>query len=122
MGHCNSCGAPCSHCVAATEVTYLRIPERHRAKVRAMLESVGATTNERVSKVISSVTQYDDATIGRAFRVWENGGYGCEGKDERYFLGILRSVAIAKKVKLESLPPLIEPDPEDVQEEGAGIE
>lgn len=122
MGHCNTCGAPCSHCVEATEVTYLRIPERHRSKVKQLLESVGATTNERVSKVITSVVQYDDAVIDRAFRVWNSGGYSMEGKDERYFLGILRSVAVAKKVRLDSLPPLIEPDDEDEYTEGVGVE
>lgn len=120
MGHCTKCGAPCPHCIAATEITYLRLPEKYRDKIRALLEGVGASTNERVSKVISSVVQYDDLVVERAIRIWNSGSFLAEGKDERYFLGILRSVSVAKRVKLDTLPPLIEP--EDTATEGEGVE
>lgn len=122
MGHCNSCGAPCPNCVAASEYTLMRLKEPIRAKVKKLLEGVGAKTNDRVSRVVASVAQYDDAVVDRAFRIWNSGSYASEGKDERYFLGILRSVAIAKRVKLDSLPPLIEDDYDPDAQGGEGIE
>ena len=108
MGHCNECGAACPHCIGASDFTFLRLAEPIRGKVKRLLSEVGATTNERVNRFIGMVSQYEEATIMRTFRVWDAGGYANTGKDERYFLGILRSAAVSKPIKLESLPPFIE--------------
>lgn len=113
MGHCTDCGAPCSCCVKRSDFTLLRLAEPVRSHVRRLLDEVGVKTNERTNRVVTAIAQYPDDVIKRTFRIWNNGGYATQGKDERYFLGILRTAAIAKKQKLEPLAPLIEYDEEE---------
>jgi hypothetical protein len=110
MGYCNHCGAPCSSCTDRTDFSLLRLSEPVREKVKRLLDETGVQTNQRASKLIAAVAQYPDATVLHALRVWSIGHHAAEGKDERYFLGILRSVSVAKKQKLDSLPPLVEYD------------
>lgn len=117
MGHCTDCGAPCSCCVERSEYSLLRLKQPVRGKVERLLNETGVKTNERATRVISAVAQYDDKVVLRAFRIWNNGGYVMEGKDERYFLGILRSSAISKKPRLDPLPPLIEYEEEEIADE-----
>lgn len=112
MGRCSECGAACPHCIAASDFTFLRLAEPIRGKVKRLLAEVGATTNERANRFIGMIAQYEEPTIMKTFRVWDSNGYANSGKDERYFLGILRSAAVAKPMRLESLPPIITYDDE----------
>ena len=119
MGYCNHCGAPCSSCTDRTDFSLLRLPVSIREKIGRLLDETGVKTNQRANKLIASVAQYPEPTVLHAIRVWNAGGHAMEGKDERYFLGILKSVSVAKKPRLDSLPPLVTYDDDEL--EGADL-
>ena len=119
MGYCNHCGAPCSSCTERTDFSLLRLPVSIREKIGRLLDETGVKTNQRANKLIASVAQYPEPTVLHAIRVWNAGGHAMEGKDERYFLGILKSVSVAKKPRLDSLPPLVTYDDDEL--EGADL-
>lgn len=120
MGHCPDCGAPCRQCASITEFTFMNVPEELRPSVKRLLKDVGCTTNARANDFISKLLQYEIKLILKCFRLWKDGGCVFKGKDERYFLGILRHNAVGIEPKLESLPPIAVYPKEDECECQAG--
>ncbi|MHA1662225.1 MAG: hypothetical protein ACTSVR_03105 [Candidatus Thorarchaeota archaeon] len=87
-----------------------------RKKAKRLLDDVGCKTNSRTNEFISGMIQYSPTEIDRAFVIWTQGGYAFSGKDERYFLGILKHNSIDMNPVLDSLPP-VAPYPEEVDRE-----
>lgn len=105
MGYCNECGAPCPHCTPRTEFSLLVLDESLRGDIKSLLDDVGCNTEQRQSALVQFIQQYESEVVRRSLRIWKNGGYVLEGKDERYFMGIVKKQAIAKQPRLDDLPP-----------------
>lgn len=116
MGHCSDCGAPCHECMRRSDFTMLRLPQPIREKTRRLLNDVGCRTNKRTNEFITMLVQYTVPEIDRTFRLWNQGGCASSGKDERYFIGILKHNSVGINPVLDSIPP-IAPYPKEVDRE-----
>lgn len=114
MGHCTECGAPCSQCSARDDYTLLSLEESIREPIKKLLDDVGCHIQQRQDVLVTMVAQYSPTAVKKALRIWKNGGYVLEGKDERYFMGILKKNVTTKDPVLDDLPPLL--NPEDSEE------
>lgn len=110
MGHCNECGAPCPSCSARNDYTLLSLDKSIRSQIKKLLDDVGCQVQQRQDELVRMVAQYSPTSVQKALRIWRNGGYVLEGKDERYFMGILRKNSITKDPVLDDLPPCLNPD------------
>lgn len=113
MGRCTACGAPCPHCSERTDYTLLSLDERIRDRVKKLLDDVGCETQQRQDALVTSVAQYSATSVLKALRIWKNGGYVLQGKDERYFMGILRKNVTTKDPVLDDLPPILNPQDDE---------
>jgi len=106
MGHCNECGAPCPYCSRREDFSLATLDPSIREGVKRLLDELGVTTAQREVEIVSKIAQYPPKVIKRALRIWRAGSYAMAGKDENYFLGIVRRRAVERPgPRLEGLPP-----------------
>ena len=109
MGHCNDCGAPCPSCSSRNDYTLLSLDESIRGPLKKLLDDVGCHVQQRQDALVTMVAQYSPTSVMKALRIWKNGGYVLEGKDERYFMGILKKNVTTRDPVLDDLPPTLNP-------------